>query len=115
IQGYGAAYDLAVDQMGIEALTGWLVEGLHRPGTKGDEHDMPDLDGVEEGQGRQYEDEAGGEALSGHNQAALVKFIRHNPAKKGKTHGGHAIGESHIAQGQGRTRELVDQPELAEA
>src|SRR5215470_7756696 len=45
VQGHCTAYDSAVDKMRIERLTGWLVKGLHRTSAKGDDHDMPDLDG----------------------------------------------------------------------
>src|SRR5262249_45170908 len=62
-----------------------------------------------------HQDETGGEALRDHHQAALGEFISHNAAKEGETHGRHAISEAHKAPGQGGTRELIDQPELAEA
>jgi hypothetical protein len=101
--------------MGIEALTGGLVEGLHRTSANGNDQHMPDPDDIEERQGRQHEDETGGKALSDDNQAALVESVGKNPTKEIETNGRHTIGESHIAQGQGRTGELVDQPELTEA
>jgi hypothetical protein len=48
-----AEHDPAVDQMRIEELTGWLVEGLDCTSEKGDDQDVPYLDRVEERQGRQ--------------------------------------------------------------
>jgi hypothetical protein len=71
-----------VDQMRIEGLTGGLVEGLNRSSAKGDDQDVPDLDGIEEGERREQADEAGSDALGGHNQAALVDGIGKHPAKE---------------------------------
>src|SRR5262245_42295509 len=114
VQGHGAAYDLAVDQMGIERLTGWLVKGLNRTRAKGDDDDMPYVDDNEERERRQYEDKEGGKALSDYNQTALVPSVRKNPAEEVQTNGRHTVGKPNVAQGQRGTRELVDQPELTE-
>src|SRR5215831_1740996 len=75
VQCHRADHDPTVDQMRIEGLTGGLIEGLNCTSEKGDNHNMPYPDCVEERQGSQQEDEARGDALGGHNQAALVESV----------------------------------------
>ena len=99
--------------MRIERLPGGSVEGLHRPHAHGDDHHVPDADGVQERQGGEATDEAGGEALGEHNQAALVASVGQHPAKRFRPMPATPLA-SPIAQGQRRTGELVDQPGLAE-
>jgi hypothetical protein len=94
--------------MGIEGLTGWLVEGLHRTRAKGDDQNMPYLDDIEERESRQHEDEAGGEALSNYDQTPLVTFVRKNSAKEVETNGRYPVGKPNVSQGQRGTCELVD-------
>ena len=101
--------------MRIQNLTGWLVEGFHCPSAKGNNQDVPYLDGIEEGERRQLEDMASRMALCGDNQAAWVDGVGKNPAKKVEANGWYTAGDTHISQGHGGSCELVDQPVLAEA
>ena len=52
VQRHGAEHDPAIDQMWIEGLTGWLVEGFNRSCAKSDDQDVPHLDNIEEGESR---------------------------------------------------------------
>jgi hypothetical protein len=84
--------------MGIERLSGRLVKGIHRACTEGDDHNMPDLDDMEERQSRQHEDETGSEALGDDNQTPLITFIGKNSAKEVQTNGWDTVGEPNVSQ-----------------
>ncbi len=115
VQGHSAEHDPAIDQMGIEGLAGRLVERFNRACAKSDDQDVPHLNNLEEGESPQQEDEASREALSGHDQATLIDGVGKNPTKQVQANGWDTTGDTHVSQGQRGTRQLVDQPVLAEA
>ena len=100
---------------GIEGLAGRLVERFNRSCAKSDDQDVPHLDNIEEGESPKQEDEASREALGGYNQATLIDGVGKNPTKQVQANGWDTTGDTHVSQGQGGTRQLVDQPVLAEA
>ena len=87
--------------MGIDRLARRCVEGLDGARHERDDHDVPDLHHVQEGQDSQKKDQTGVDGLGGHNQQAFVQLVGINAAEYVEKYAGHGVCRGGVAQEQG--------------
>ena len=108
-----AHHYLPVDEVGVEGLTGRIVESLHTAGQKCYHQYVPSLHNIQEGQSRQQKDQAACGELGEHDQTALVQSVCEDAAKEVEKDPRDGVGRADQAQGPGVAGDLVDEPALA--
>ena len=81
VQSHRADHRLAFDQLGIEGHASGHVEGVHRSGQKGDNQHVPAVHLAHNGQGRQQEQQSGGQGLGDDDYPALVQPVGEHAAE----------------------------------
>ena len=102
------------DHLHDEGLARGDVEGVDHAEQRGKHEDVPDLDGVGEGQSREDEGQQHGGGLGGDDHAPAAVTIGDDAGDGGEQKERNLPGESDAAQQHQRPGDAVDQPGLRE-